>query len=72
MEEKSLAMTLIDEVKIQSKRKDIIIIILIISLLLSFGGFIWYINQYDYNSESSAVIETENNGSIMTGDIDNG
>lgn len=72
MKEQSLAMTLIDEIKLQSKRKDKLILILIIAWLITIGAFILYINQFDYSSESVATIETDNSGSITTGDIDNG
>ena len=72
MNEKSVAMSLIDTLKAQSKRQFIINIILIICWLGTIGGFIWYINQFDFNTESTATIETENNGEINTGDITNG
>lgn len=71
-EDKSLAMSLIDTLKAQCKRQFIINIILIICWLGTIGGFIWYINQFDYNTESTATIETENSGEINTGDITNG
>lgn len=72
MKEQSLAMTLIDEIRLQSKRKDKLILILIIAWLITIGAFILYINQFDYSSESVATMETDNSGSITTGDIDNG
>ena len=71
-EDKSLAMSLIDTLKAQCKRQFIINIILIVCWLGTIGGFIWYINQFDYNTESTATIETENSGEINTGDITNG
>ena len=71
-EDKSLAMSLIDTLKAQCKRQFVINIILIICWLGTIGGFIWYINQFDYNTESTATIETENSGEINTGDITNG
>lgn len=72
MKEQSLAMTLIDEIRSQSKRKDKLILLLIIAWLTTIGVFILYINQFDYSSESVATMETDNSGSITTGDIDNG
>lgn len=73
-EDKSLAMSLIDTLKSQCKRQFIINIVLIICWLGTIGGFIWYINQFDYNTtdESTATIETDNDGTINTGDITNG
>lgn len=76
MEEKSLVQTLLDDKNAQSKRKDIIIILLIIvyviTVLSLVGGFLWYINQFDYHTENTATFETDNNGNISTGDINNG
>jgi len=72
MKEQSLAMSLIDTLKAQCKRQFIINIIIIICWLGTIGGFIWYINQFDFNTESTATIETENSGEISTGDITNG
>jgi uncharacterized membrane protein YpjA len=69
---KSLAMSLIDTLKAQCKRQFIINIIIIICWVGTIGGFIWYINQFDYSTESTATIETENSGEINTGDITNG
>jgi len=69
MKEQSLAMALI-------KSKDKLIITLVICWLVSIifivGGFLWYINQFDYETESTATFETDNSGTINTGDIDNG
>lgn len=69
MKEESLAMALI-------KSKDKIIIVLVVAWflteILTIGGFLWYINQFDYTDESTATIETDNSGNIITGDIDNG
>lgn len=72
MENKSLAMSLIEEIKLQSKRKDIIIILLISALIGTIVCFLLYMNQFDYSNENTATLETENNGTITTGDIDNG
>ena len=71
-EDKSLAMSLIYTLKAQCKRQFIILLVVIVGWLITIGGFIWYINQYDYNTESTATIETENSGEINTGDITNG
>ena len=49
-----------------------IVICWVISLIITIGGFLWYLNQFEYSGESASIIETENQGNITTGDIDNG
>lgn len=72
MEEQSLAMSLIEVLKAQNKRQFIVLVIIILCWLLTIIGFVGYINQFDYSTESTATFETDNSGTINTGDIDNG
>lgn len=52
MEEKTLAMELLTDLKQTNKRQFITIIILVLSQLFTIGIFIWYINQFDYYTET--------------------
>lgn len=72
MKEENLVMTLIDTLKAQIKRQFIILLVVILCWISTIGIFIWYINQYDFETESTAIMETDNDGNITTGDIDNG
>lgn len=72
MKEENLVMTLIDTLKAQIKRQFIILLVVIMCWISTIGIFIWYINQYDFETESTAIMETDNDGNITTGDIDNG
>lgn len=71
MEDKSLALTLIDELKAQNKRQHNIIVILIIVIAGIVLGGLMYLNQFDYSNDT-ATFDTENSGTITTGDITNG
>lgn len=60
MENDNLATELIKEVKANSKRKDIIIMILIFVILAIVGMFVWYINQpieETYTQEMNATTD---------------
>lgn len=72
MTEQSLAKTLVDTLKMQIKRQFIILLIVILCWISTIGIFIWYINQFEYTTESTSIMETDNEGNINTGDIDNG
>lgn len=72
MKEENLVITLIDTLKAQIKRQFIILLVVILCWISTIGIFIWYINQYDFETESTAIMETDNDGNITTGDIDNG
>lgn len=53
MEEKTLAMELLTDLKQTNKRQFITIIILVLSQLFTIEIFIWYINQFDYYTETT-------------------
>ena len=55
MEEKTLALEMLKELKAQSKRKDIIIIILIGVILAMIIGFFIFENQYETVSDETTT-----------------
>lgn len=62
MENENLATEMLKEMKASSKRKDIIIIILILTIVAITGMFIWYINQpieeeIEYTQEMNATTD---------------
>ncbi|MDE6314776.1 MAG: hypothetical protein K2M46_14380 [Lachnospiraceae bacterium] len=72
-EEQGIAMELLGELKTQNKRLASILIAVIILWTGTIGGFIWYLNQYDFSSYS---IESQDGGNANfignDGDIING
>lgn len=72
MTEQSLAKTLVDTLKMQIKRQFIILLVVIMCWISTIGIFIWYINQFEFETESTSIMETDNDGNITTGDINNG
>lgn len=67
-DEKSLAMSLIEMLKALCKKLYTIIIILIIGWILTIGAFVWYINQFDYNSTEEYTNTTDSGGNACIGD----
>ena len=55
MEEKSLALEMLQEMKAQSKRKDKIIIVLIAVIVLMIVGFFIYESQFETISDETIV-----------------
>lgn len=49
-EEKSLAMELLEELKRQNKRLIVALFVVITLWAATIGGFMWYLNQYDFVS----------------------
>lgn len=49
-EEKSLAMELLEELKRQNKRLVVALFVVIALWAATIGGFVWYLNQYDFVS----------------------
>lgn len=49
-EYKSLAMELLEELKRQNKRLVAALFTVLVMWLLTIGGFVWYLNQYDFVS----------------------
>lgn len=72
MKEETLVMSLIETLKAQIKRQFIILLVVIVCWISTIGIFIWYINQFDFTTENTSIMETDNDGNITTGDIDNG
>lgn len=73
MEEKTLAMELLTDLKQTNKRQFITIIILVLSELFTIGIFVWYINQFDYYTETTTLDGNGINNYIGNdGDINNG
>ena len=71
MENSSLALEMLKEVKAQSKRKDIIIIILIGVILAMIIGFFIFENQFETVTEEQAITQeqTDTENSNMSGVI---
>ena len=65
MKEESLAMALI-----KSKDKLIVIITILwfLSEVITIGGFIWYINQFDYSAVEEYTNTTDSGGNACIGD----
>lgn len=71
MKEDTLATEMLKELKAQSKRKDIIIIILIGVILAMIIGFFIFENQFETVTEEQAITQeqTETENSNMSGVI---
>jgi hypothetical protein len=71
--EDNLAMELLKELKVQNKRLVVALFTVIILWACTIGGFVWYLNQYDY---SSYQLESNDGGNANfigdDGDITNG
>lgn len=71
--EKSLALEILEEVKLQSKRWMVAFFVILGLWAATIGTFVWYINQYDY---SDYDIQSHNGGNAnfvgRDGDITNG
>ena len=61
MEEKSLAYELIQDARKQNKRTFILLIIVLALWFSTIIGFIWYINQFDYATETTQEMSDINN-----------
>ena len=66
MDEKSLALSLIETLKAQCKRQFITILVVIGCWIATIGVFIWYINQFDYSTEYTST--TDSGGNACIGD----
>lgn len=71
--EKSLALEILEEVKLQSKRWMVAFFVVLGLFAATIGTFVWYINQYDY---SDYDIQSRDGGNAnfvgRDGDITNG
>ena len=61
MEERSLAYELIQDARKQNKRTFILLIIVLALWFSTIFGFIWYINQFDYVTETTQEMSDINN-----------
>lgn len=61
MEERSLAYELIQDARKQNKRTFILLIIVLALWFATIFGFIWYINQFDYVTETTQEMSDINN-----------
>ena len=81
MEDKTLAMELLTDLKTANKRQFIVNIIIAVlwfsSIVCTVGIFVWYINQFDYYTETTTLDGNgvnnyiENDGDINNGDKSN-
>ena len=71
--EENLAMELLKELKVQNKRLVLALFTVLALWALTIGGFVWYLNQYDY---SLYQLESNDGGNANfignDGDITNG
>lgn len=73
MEERSLAYELIQDARKQNKRTFVLLIIVLALWFSTIFGFIWYINQFDYATETTTLDGNGTNNYIGNdGDINNG
>lgn len=72
-EEKRIAMEIFGELKTQNKRLITVLFVVLSLWAATIGGFIWYLNQYDFSSYS---VESNDGGNANyignDGDIVNG
>ena len=61
MEERSLAYELIQDARKQNKRTFALLIIVLVLWFSTIFGFIWYINQFDYATETTQEMSDINN-----------
>lgn len=60
MEEESLAMSLLKDYKKNNKRMFALLVIILILWFATIGSFVWYINQFDFVTETTTL---DGNGS---------
>ena len=71
-EEKGLAMEMLGELKEQSKRWFRAFLVMVAVEILTIGGFIWYLNQYDFEStieQSGVYTLIDSSGNVISSDI---
>jgi hypothetical protein len=73
----NLATEMLDEISRSSKRKDIIIVVLLVAWLLTIGGFIWYISlPSSVSATTPTTVDSQSSGNANyingKGDIHNG
>lgn len=71
-EEKTLAMEMLSELKEQSKRWFRAFLVMVVVEVLTIGGFIWYLNQYDFESsieQNGVYTLIDSQGNVISSDI---
>lgn len=68
----SLAFELLQEVKRQTKRWTVAFFVVVALWAATIGGFIWYLNQYDFSSYSQDGNGYNNINTGEQGDVNNG
>lgn len=71
-EEKTLAMEILSELKEQSKRWFRAFLVMVAVEVLTIGGFIWYLNQYDFIStveQTGIYTLSDSQGNVISSDI---
>lgn len=72
VEERSLAMEILVELRANCKRWFNAFVIVVILWALTIAGFLWYINQYDYSTtvEATGIYNAvDHSGNIVTEDV---
>lgn len=73
MEEESLAMSLLKDYKKNNKRMFALLVIILILWFATIGSFVWYINQFDFVTETTTLDGNGTNNYIGNdGSITNG
>lgn len=67
MEEKSLAMELLQDMKKTNKRMFILLVVILILWFATIGSFVWYINQFDFVTETTTLDGNGTNNYIENG-----
>lgn len=71
-EEKGIATELLGELKEQTKRWFRAFLIMVAVEVLTIGGFIWYLNQYDFESsieQNGVYTLIDSQGNVISSDI---
>lgn len=71
-EEKGLAMEMLGELKVQSKRWMVAFFVVLILWAATIGGFVWFINQYEFQSYTQDGNGYNNINTGTQGDVING
>ncbi len=70
--EKSIAMELLMEIRLQTKRWMIAFFTVVILWFATIVGFVWYLNQYDFTStveQTGLYTFSDSNGNVISSDI---
>ncbi len=70
--EKNIAMELLTEIRLQTKRWMIAFFTVVILWFATIVGFVWYLNQYDFTStveQTGLYTFSDSNGNVISSDI---